>query len=92
MNLFNQIISGKGLKGFAWEVAIYGGNDETETIGYYDTYLEALIFKLRHKTPEKLFIDLWRYNESNTPPDLIGTNFMQIRNYLENNSQNICTS
>lgn len=93
MSLYTELINGNGVKDFGWEVATYKGDNETETIAHYDTYIEALQFKVRHKDCTKLFIDLWRYNESEIPT-LIGDNFLEIKNYLEKTciSKNIVLS
>lgn len=70
--LLMQLIQGKGHTNFWWEVAEYSGNDGTQTQASFDTYAEALIYKLTQKDNKDLFIDLWHKRNDYATPEWVG--------------------
>lgn len=84
MSLFNDIINGEGHKHFRWVALLYVKNDGVEYLNYFDTYAEALAYRLRHKKTTKIVLELEYTKFDDLRPELIGDekNWIELQKNL----------
>ena len=64
MQHFHALIQGNGYPSeFKWIAVRFIGNTECKEVATFDTYIEGLAFKLRHKHKRSLILELWYVKE-----------------------------
>lgn len=90
MSLYNELINGKGVENFIWEIALSDGND-AECVDRAHNYETALSVKLRYPDVSKITIELFFYpTDDNLDPDYIGDEKNMLK--LQENIKEYCIS